>query len=51
MDRVEHVLDTLVAAIEDAGYTPGRDGVALALDPAANGFYRDGLYHVGGQGR
>ena len=49
IDRVEDVLDTLVAAIAAAGYTPGREGVALALDPAANGFYRDGLYHVDGQ--
>ncbi len=48
VDRVEQVLDLLVAAIEDAGYTPGPGGVALALDPAANGFHRDGLYHVGG---
>jgi enolase len=49
IESVEQVLDTLVAAIEDAGYNPGREGVALALDPAADGFYRDGLYHVGGQ--
>jgi enolase len=28
-----------VAAIEDAGYTPGRHGVTIALDPAANSFY------------
>jgi enolase len=49
IDRVEEVLDTLVAAIEDAGYAAGREGVAVALDPAAEGFYRDGLYHVGGQ--
>jgi len=45
----EDVLATLVAAINDAGYTPGRDGVAIALDPAASEFYRDGSYHVAGR--
>jgi len=45
----EDVLAELVAAITDAGYTPGRDGVAIALDPAASEFYRDGHYHVAGQ--
>jgi enolase len=47
ISRPEDVLDTLVGAITDAGYQPGRDGIAIALDPAANGFYRDGVYHVG----
>lgn len=49
IDRPEDVLDTLVVAITDAGYSRGRDGVAIALDPAASEFYRDGAYHVGGQ--
>jgi enolase len=43
------VLTTLVTAITDAGYTPGRDGIGIALDPAASEFYRDGKYHVAGQ--
>jgi enolase len=43
------VLTELVAAIADAGYTPGRGGVGLALDPAASEFYRDGRYHVAGE--
>ena len=47
--RPEDVLDELVAAITDAGYKPGRDGVAIALDPAASEFYRDGSYHVDGE--
>jgi enolase len=47
--RPEEVLATLFAAITDAGYTPGRDGIAVALDPAASEFYRDGRYHVAGQ--
>lgn len=45
----EQVLDTLVEAIGDAGYTAGRDGVAIALDPAASEFHRDGRYHVAGE--
>jgi enolase len=45
----EDVLTELVAAIIDAGYQPGRDGVAIALDPAASELYRDGRYHVAGQ--
>ncbi|HVY09211.1 MAG TPA: phosphopyruvate hydratase [Mycobacteriales bacterium] len=44
----EDVLTLLVEAIHDAGHTPGHDGVALAMDPAATGFYRDGAYHLAG---
>ena len=46
----EDVLTEIVAAIEAAGYTPGRDGVAIALDPAATYFWRgEGMYEVNGQ--
>jgi enolase 1/2/3 len=45
----EDVLAALVAAITDAGYAVGRDGVGIALDPAASEFYRGGAYHVAGQ--
>lgn len=45
----DEVLELIVAAIEDAGYEIGKGGVAIALDPAANGFRRDGLYTVGGE--
>ncbi|MFE9880164.1 phosphopyruvate hydratase [Streptomyces sp. NPDC005784] len=50
IDRPEDVLQLLVDAITDAGYTPGRDGIAIALDPAASEFRHsaDGLYHVAG---
>jgi enolase len=43
------VLDLLVEAIVVAGYQPGREGIAIALDPAASEFHRDGVYHVAGQ--
>jgi enolase len=45
----EAVLGLLVEAIESAGYETGPEGVMIALDPAANGFYRDGTYHVDGE--
>ena len=41
----EDVLKLLVAAIEKAGYRPG-DDIALALDPAASGFYAEGRYKL-----
>lgn len=39
----EEALQILVEAIERAGYGPGED-VAIAIDPAASEFYRNGLY-------
>jgi enolase len=46
----EEVLAVIVAAITDAGYTPGREGIAIALDPAASEFlHDDDSYHVNGQ--
>lgn len=39
----------MTQAITDAGYTTGRDGVAIALDPASSEFHRDGRYEVGGE--
>lgn len=45
----EQVLEILVGAIGDAGYRLGREGIALALDPAASEFYDDGTYHVAGE--
>ncbi|MDT7710350.1 MAG: enolase [Pseudonocardiales bacterium] len=37
----EQVLAIIVSAITDAGYSPGPDGVAIAMDPAASEFRRD----------
>jgi enolase len=43
-------LGLLATAIGDAGYLAGRDGVAIALDPAASEFRADdGRYRVAGQ--
>jgi enolase 1/2/3 len=46
----EHAVRDLVRAIEDAGRVPG-DDVAIAIDAAANELYRDGQYHLAGEGR
>jgi enolase len=43
-------LGFVMQAIEAAGYRPG-DDVVLALDPASTEFYRDGKYHLAGEGR
>lgn len=46
----EEVLALIVAAIEKAGYPVGRDGVGIALDPAASEFRQaDGRYRVNGE--
>jgi enolase len=46
--RPEDALDLLVGAIADAGYQAARDGIAIALDPAASGFrLTDGRYDLG----
>jgi enolase len=43
-------LDLLMDAIAAAGYEPGTE-VAIALDPAMSELYRDGAYHLAGEGR
>ena len=45
----EGALKVIVEAIEAAGYIPGKD-VAIAMDPAASEFYKDGLYHLKADG-
>jgi len=46
----EDALRLIVDAIEKAGYEPGVQ-VAIALDPAASEFYKDGRYRLKGEGR
>jgi enolase len=43
----DEALQTIVDAIEKAGYVPGKD-VFLALDPAASEFFKESLYHFEG---
>jgi len=46
----EDAIKMLVEAIEQAGYTPGED-IAIALDPAMSELFRDGRYHLTGEGK
>jgi enolase len=50
LESNEEALEVIVEAIEAAGYEPGEE-VSIALDPAASEFYRDGVYHLAGEGR
>lgn len=45
----EEALTVIVEAIHKAGYRPG-DDICLALDVAATELYKDGLYHLTGEG-
>ncbi|MBI4935872.1 MAG: phosphopyruvate hydratase [Actinobacteria bacterium] len=46
----EDAIRILIEAIEKAGYTPG-DDIAIAMDPAMSELYRDGQYHLAGEGK
>jgi enolase len=46
----EDALKLIIEAMHKAGYEPGKD-VAIALDPAASEFYKDGKYTLKGEGR
>jgi enolase len=43
LPTAEAALELITAAIEAAGYKPGRD-IAIALDPAASEFFENGAY-------
>jgi enolase len=46
----EDAIRILVEAISAAGFTPGTD-IAIALDPAMSELYKDGRYHLAGEGK
>lgn len=46
----EQALELIIEAIKKAGYKPGKE-VALALDPAASSFYKNGYYIFEGKKR
>ena len=49
-ERNEAVFEAMIESIVQAGYEPGRQ-VAISLDIAASGLYRDGQYRFGLDGR
>jgi enolase len=46
----EEAIQVVMEAIQRANYEPGKD-IAIALDPAASEFFKDGKYHVKGDGK
>lgn len=46
----EEAIAILVEAIETAGFAPGKD-IAIALDPAMSELFKDGKYHLTGEGK
>lgn len=43
LNGTEDALDSIIAAIQAAGYEPGKD-IMIAMDCAASEFYHDGIY-------
>jgi enolase len=50
LKSAEEALSFIMKSIEGAGYKPGED-VVLALDCAATEFFKDGRYHLEGEGK
>ncbi len=48
LESNEEAIAAIMEAAEAAGH---RDRVAIAIDPASTEFYRDGRYHLDGEGR
>ena len=47
LDTSAEAMETILSAVSDAGYAPGKD-LFLALDAASSEFYNDGVYDVDG---
>jgi enolase len=43
LEGTEDALDSILKAVENAGYVPGKD-ITIALDCAASEFFKDGIY-------
>src|SRR5271157_5720118 len=50
LKSADEALAFIIKAIEKAGYRPGED-VSIALDPASSEFFKDGRYHLEGEGK
>ena len=49
VENHEAAIKLIIEAIETAGFEPGRE-ISLGLDCAASEFYKDGKYHLAGDG-
>ncbi|MGB3690496.1 MAG: phosphopyruvate hydratase [Jannaschia helgolandensis] len=50
LSSTRDALDFILKSIEKAGYAPGED-IMLALDCAATEYFKDGSYHLAGEGK
>ena len=50
LSSTRDALDFILKSIEKAGYAPGED-IMLALDCAATEYFKDGAYHLAGEGK
>jgi enolase len=50
LKSAEEALSFIARSVEKAGYRPG-DDVMFALDPASSEFFKDGKYHLEGEGK
>ena len=50
LKSADEALGFITKAVEKAGYRPGED-VIFALDPASTEFFKDGKYHLEGEGK
>jgi enolase len=50
LESNEAAIQVLVEAIEKAGFGLGNE-IAIAMDPATSEFFRDGAYHLDGEGK
>ena len=48
LKHTRNALEEIVGAVEEAGYSPGRD-VVLGIDAAASAFFKDGKYTIDGK--
>ena len=50
LNSADEALSFIAKAVEKAGYRMGED-IAFALDPASTEFFKDGKYHLEGEGK
>src|SRR3984957_17085143 len=50
LKSADEALSFITKAVEKAGYRPGED-ICFALDPASSEFFKDGKYHLEGEGK